>query len=218
LHFVFARNSRSVVEGPGGVVALDTLIEERLITPLVDDAFEIEMEAGLVYRTRRNGITVTAEIVPREQRLARPQRVRSITVFAALVATSLGFGTAATALAAPSGGWWSDSAAAAEANRAAILEHLDEKTRLLHGPYFAEPVTRDWASEERAANVVWYYEQTRASFCRRRHPSWQQGSCDCEFVVSSLTCYEPRGGWGERCRVDRRSGAVRCDSIQPPQF
>ena len=94
--FVFADDVQSRVEGPGGTLSLDSLIEERWVS---SDALEIAMEPGLIYRTRRAGMTVTAEIVARPERLAPPPRARAVVAMLGLCAAAIAMGSTALAAA-----------------------------------------------------------------------------------------------------------------------
>jgi hypothetical protein len=115
--FVFADDASSRVEGPAGEISLGRLRDERLVTRMADDRYAIAMEPGVLYRTRRFGLTVTAEIVPRPAPLAAPKRGARIAVFVALCVVALVVGGAANALAEDT-----------EPMLDAHVEHRDEDT------------------------------------------------------------------------------------------
>lgn len=98
--FVFADDLRGKVEGPDGVLTLETLISEGIVQGGGErGCHEIAMEPGLLYRTRRGEITVTAEIVARPARLPPPRRARPILAMLGLVLTALALGSSALAAA-----------------------------------------------------------------------------------------------------------------------
>ena len=98
-HFVFAPDPCSAVEGPGGTLSFESLHCAGMLDPTADGGFAIAMEPGLVYRTSRGGLTVTAEIVGKPARLRPAPRVRSIVTMLALCVTALLVGGGALAAA-----------------------------------------------------------------------------------------------------------------------
>lgn len=90
--FVFAPDPRSAVEGPNGSLSFESLVDEQLVEPMHDGSFTIAMEPGLVYRTVRNDIVVTAEIVAAPPRLVPPRRLAKCAIYLSLVITALALG------------------------------------------------------------------------------------------------------------------------------
>lgn len=98
-HFVFAADPMSAVEGPGGALSFDSLLGDGMLDPVAGGGYAIAMEPGLVYRTCRGGLAVSAEIVGKPPRPAPASRARSIVTMLALCLVALLVGGGALAVA-----------------------------------------------------------------------------------------------------------------------